>query len=185
MMSIYNFAYTAMENRPVQMAEYKGKVLLIVNTASKCGFTPQYEGLEELYRAYGDRGFAVIGFPSNQFMEQEPGDNQEIAQFCKLRFGVTFPLSQKVDVRGENSIPLYRYLTEQKPFLGLGEGEGDSGFEKLLRKTYGEGYSDEQIKWNFTKFLVDREGNVVGRYEPPVEPKDLAPEIEKLLSGEG
>ena len=180
-MSIYDFTYTAMENRPVEMAEYKGKVLLIVNTASKCGFTPQYEGLEALYRAYKGRGFAVVGFPSNQFMEQEPGGNDEIAQFCKLRFGVTFPLSQKVDVRGADAIPLYRYLTEQKPFMGLGAGEGEKGFEKLLRETYDEGYSDEQIKWNFTKFLIDREGNVVERFEPTTTPEEIAPAIEKLL----
>ena len=105
-MSIYDFEYTSLENRPVKMADYKGKALLIVNTASKCGFTPQYKGLEELYKTYKDRGFSVIGFPCNQFMEQEPGDGRQIAEFCTLRYGVTFPLSQKGEVRGENAIPL-------------------------------------------------------------------------------
>ncbi|HWS41562.1 MAG TPA: glutathione peroxidase [Pseudoflavonifractor sp.] len=180
-MSIYEFEYTSIEGRPVPMSEYRGKPVLIVNTASKCGFTPQYEGLEALYRKYKDQGLVVVGFPCNQFMEQEPGTEEEIAEFCSVRYGVTFPLSQKVDVRDESAIPLYRYLTAQKGFQGLGKGLKAHGLEIMLKARYKEGYSDEQIKWNFTKFLIDRDGAVVARYEPTVEPKDLADDIEKLL----
>lgn len=180
-MSVYDYEYTSLENKPVQMSEYKGKVLLIVNTASKCGFTPQYKGLEELYQKYKDRGFAVIGFPCNQFMGQEPGNEQEISEFCSVRYGVTFPLSQKVDVRDENAIPLYRYLTSQKGFQGLGKGLKAKAMELTLKAKYKGELADEQIKWNFTKFLIARDGNVVSRYESTVEPKDIAGDIEKLL----
>jgi glutathione peroxidase len=180
-MSVYDYEYTSIEDRPVKISEYKGKVLLIVNTASKCGFTPQYKGLEELYRQYKDRGLTVIGFPCNQFMEQEPGSEREISEFCSVRYGVTFPLSKKVDVRDETAIPLYRYLTSQKGFAGLGRGMKAKTMELMLRARYKDGFSDAQIKWNFTKFLIDRDGNVVSRYEPTVEPKDIAGDIEKLL----
>ena len=180
-MSIYDYQYTSLENKPAQMSEYKGKVLLIVNTASKCGFTPQYKGLEELYRKYKDQGFSVIGFPWNQFLEQEPGNEQEISEFCSVRYGVAFPLSQKVDVRDETAIPLYRYLTSQKGFQGLGKGVKAKTMELMLKARYKDGFPDAQIKWNFTKFLIDRDGNVISRYEPTVEPKDIARDIEKLL----
>ena len=180
-MSVYDYEYTSIENRQVQMSEYKGKVLLIVNTASKCGFTPQYKGLEELYQKYKDRGFTVIGFPCNQFMEQEPGSEQEISEFCSVRYGVSFPLSKKVDVRNETAIPLYLYLTSQKEFAGFGNGMKAKTMELMLKARYKDGFRDAQIKWNFTKFLIDREGNVVSRYEPTVEPKDIAGDIEKLL----
>lgn len=168
-------------NQPTKLSEYTGKVLLIVNTASKCGFTPQYKGLEELYQKYRDQGFVVIGFPCNQFMEQEPGSSAEIAEFCSLRYGVSFPLSEKVDVRGETAIPLYCYLTTQKGFEGLGKGIKAKALETMLKAKYQSSYNDPQIKWNFTKFLVDRSGRVVARFEPTVEPKDIAAEIEKLL----
>ncbi|ADY55702.1 Peroxiredoxin [Syntrophobotulus glycolicus DSM 8271] len=180
-MSVYDYEYTSIENRPVQMSEYQGQVVLIVNTASKCGFTPQYKGLEELYRRYRDQGFTVIGFPCNQFMEQEKGSNEQISEFCSVRYGVTFPLSQKVDVRGETAIPLYQYLTSQKGFEGLGKGIKAKALELTLKARYKDGFADEQIKWNFTKFLIDRNGKVVSRYEPIVEPKDIASDIEKLL----
>lgn len=183
-MSFYDYEYTSIENRPVKMSEYKGNVLLIVNTASKCGFTPQYKGLEELYQQYKDRGFTVIGFPCNQFMEQEPGNAQEISEFCSVRYGVTFPLSQKVDVRDETAIPLYQYLTSQKGFAGLGTGIKAKALELMLKGRYKDGFADAQIKWNFTKFLIDRDGNVAMRYEPTVEPKDIAGDIEKLLTAE-
>ncbi|SBV93053.1 putative glutathione peroxidase [uncultured Eubacteriales bacterium] len=180
-MSVYDFEYTSIEGKPVRMSEYQGKPLLIVNTASKCGFTPQYKGLEALYQKYKDQGLVVIGFPCNQFMEQEPGSEQEIAEFCSVRYGVTFPLSQKVDVRDESAIPLYRYLTAQKGFQGLGKGLKVQALELMLKARYKEGFSDEQIKWNFTKFLIGRDGAVVARYEPTVEPEDIAGDIEKLL----
>ena len=180
-MSIYDYEYTSIENHPVKMSGYKGKVLLIVNTASKCGFTPQYKGLEELYRKYKDKDFIVIGFPCNQFMEQEPGSEHEISEFCSLHYGVTFPLSKKVDVRNETAIPLYKYLISQKGFEGFGKSKKAKMMELMLKAKYKDGFSDEQIKWNFTKFLIDRNGTVVSRYEPTVEPKDIADDIEKLL----
>lgn len=180
-MSIYDYEYTSIENRSVQMSEYKGEVLLIVNTASRCGFAPQYKGLEDLYKQYRDRGFSVIGFPCNQFMGQEPGAENEIAEFCSVRYGVTFPLSQKVDVREDTAIPLYQYLTSQKGFEGLGKGIKAKAMDAMLKGKYKKDFTDSQIKWNFTKFLIDREGNVVSRHEPTVEPKDIARDIEKLL----
>src|SRR5690554_135816 len=181
-MSIYNYEYTSIEGKPVKMSEYSGKVVLIVNTASECGFTPQYEGLQKLYEKYKDQGLEIIGFPSNQFKGQEPGSDEEIATFCQVRFGVTFPLSQKVEVRGENAIPLYQYLTSQKGFKGFGKGLKAKVFETMLKSIYKDSYSDDQIKWNFTKFLVDREGKVYNRYEPTVEPEDMAKDIEGLLA---
>ncbi len=157
--SVYEFSAKTIDGKARKLSHYKGKVLLIVNTASKCGFTPQYKGLEALYQKYGKRGFAVLGFPSNQFGEQEPGPESEIAEFCEINFGVTFPLFAKIDVNGEGAHPLYKYLTSAKPGL-LGS---------------------EAIKWNFTKFLVDREGGVVKRYGPTTEPKEIADDIEALL----
>jgi glutathione peroxidase len=141
------------------LSDHKGKVLLIVNVASKCGFTPQYEGLEALQRQYGERGFTVVGFPCNQFGAQEPGDAEEIASFCKLNYDVSFPLMGKIDVNGDNAAPLYRHLKDQAPGLLGSKG----------------------IKWNFTKFLVDRSGKVVKRYPPQAKPEDLAKDIESLL----
>ena len=138
--------------------DYKGKVLLIVNTASKCGFTPQYEGLEELYRDYKDRGFEVLGFPCNQFGAQEPGNAEEIANFCSLTYDVTFPLMAKIDVNGPNADPIFKHLKDEQTGL-LGSG----------------------IKWNFTKFLVDRNGKVVSRHAPTTKPEQLRKEIEELL----
>ncbi|MHC1787830.1 MAG: glutathione peroxidase [Christensenellales bacterium] len=180
-MSVYDFGYTSIEGKPVSMSDYAGKPILIVNTASKCGFTYQYEGLEALYQQYKSKGFTVIGFPCNQFMEQEPGDDHAISEFCTIRFGVTFPLSGKVDVRDEGAIPLFKYLTSQKGFQGVGKGLKNKAFEMSLKARYKDGYKDDQVKWNFTKFLVDRQGGVVARYEPTVEPKDIAADIEKLL----
>lgn len=180
-MSVYDYEYTSIENHSVKLSEYKGKVLLIVNTASKCGFTPQYEGLETLYQTYKDQGFTVIGFPCNQFMGQEAGDESEISEFCKVRYGVTFPLSQKVDVRGEAAIPLYQYLISEKGFEGMGSGIKAKAMELMFKAKYKNDASNDGVKWNFTKFLVDREGAVVSRYESPVEPKDIADDIKKLL----
>ena len=180
-MSIYDYAYTSIEGNPVSMSDYKGKVVLIVNTASKCGFAPQYEGLEALYQRYRDQGFEVIGFPCNQFMDQEPGDEAAISEFCSVRYGVTFPMSAKVDVRGDDAIPLFRYLTEQKGFEGMGKGIKNKAFDMMLKAKYKDGYKDSQVKWNFTKFLVDRQGEVTARFEPVVEPAETAAYIKKLL----
>ena len=180
-MSIYDYAYTSIEGNPVSMSQYKGKVVLFVNTASKCGFAPQYEGLEALYQRYRDQGFEVIGFPCNQFMDQEPGDEAAISEFCSVRWGVTFPMSAKADVRGDDAIPLFRYLTKQKGFEGMGKGIKNKAFDMMLKAKYKDGYKDSQVKWNFTKFLVDRHGEVTARFEPVVEPSEIAAYIEKLL----
>ena len=159
MASLYDFSVKDIHGKNVKLERYKGKALLIVNTASKCGFTPQYKGLEALHKKMHARGLEVLGFPCNQFGAQEPGDAQEIESFCEINYGVTFPLFEKIDVNGANAAPLYRYLKKEKPGL-LGS---------------------EVIKWNFTKFLVDRHGNVIERYAPNVEPEAIAGDIEKLL----
>ena len=154
----YDYKVKNISGEEVSMSEYKGKVVLIVNTASKCGFTKQYEGLEELYEKYKDQGFVILGFPCNQFGSQEPGDNAEIKKFCTSTFSVTFPMMSKVDVNGESADPLYKFLKkEQGGILG------------------------DEIKWNFTKFLVDREGRVVDRFASQKTPKALEKEVEKLL----
>lgn len=154
----YDYKVKSISGEDVSMSEYKGKVVLIVNTASKCGFTKQYEGLEELYEKYKDQGFVILGFPCNQFGAQEPGGNEEIKNFCTSTFSVTFPMMSKIDVNGENADPLYKFLkSEQGGILG------------------------DDIKWNFTKFLIDREGNVVDRFASQKTPKALEKEVEKLL----
>jgi glutathione peroxidase len=161
--SVYDFSAQSIDGHEVPLAQYQGKVLVVVNTASKCGFTPQYAGLESLYQQYKDRDVVVLGFPCNQFGAQEPGEEAEIAQFCDLNYGVTFPMFAKIDVNGPNAHPLYKFLkSEQGGLLGAIGLEG--------------------IKWNFTKFLVDRAGNVVGRYGSTTTPAELAPAIDKLLS---
>ena len=160
MASLYDITVDDIHGKPVKLARYKGKVLLIVNTASECGFTPQYKGLEALYEKFHGKGLEVLGFPCNQFGEQEPGDEKAIEQFCELNYGVTFPLFAKVDVNGANASPLYKHLKSAKKGL-LGS---------------------EAIKWNFTKFLVDRDGTVVERYAPKTEPKDLEADVKKLLA---
>ncbi|MBB3869072.1 glutathione peroxidase [Parageobacillus toebii NBRC 107807] len=158
-MSVYDFTVKTIRGEEQSLADYKGKVLLIVNTASKCGFTPQYKELQELYEQYRDRGFVVLGFPCNQFGHQEPGTEEEIEQFCQVNYGVTFPMFAKVDVNGENAHPLFQYLKEKAPGV-LGT---------------------KAIKWNFTKFLVDRNGNVVARFASQTKPSELKNEIEELL----
>jgi glutathione peroxidase len=180
-MSVHNFSYTSIEGVPVDLSKYEGKVLLIVNVASKCGFTPQYKALEELYKRYKTQGLEIIGFPCNQFGGQEPGTEKEIIEFCSLNYGVTFPLSGKVDVREEGAIPLYQYLTTQKGFKGFGEGDKAKFMENFLKEKYQDGYNDSQIKWNFTKFLIGKNGEVFDRYEPTTEPESIATDIEKLL----
>ncbi|MEO8487697.1 MAG: glutathione peroxidase [Betaproteobacteria bacterium] len=161
MTSLYDLSVDDIHGKPVELSRYKGKVLLIVNTASECGFTPQYKGLEALYEKLHGKGLEVLGFPCNQFGAQEPGDEKAIEQFCELNYGVTFPMFAKVDVNGDKASPLFKHLKSAKKGL-LGS---------------------EAIKWNFTKFLVDREGNVVERFAPKTEPKELEPDVAKLLRG--
>jgi glutathione peroxidase len=158
--SIYDIPVTTIDGAPAALEPYRGKVLLVVNVASKCGFTPQYAGLEELYRTYRDRGLVVLGFPCNQFMWQEPGDDNDIKSFCALKYNVTFPMFAKVDVNGRSAHPLYKHL-----------------------KSAARGFLwSRAIKWNFTKFLVDRTGTVVRRFAPMTKPHKLARHIEKLLA---
>jgi glutathione peroxidase len=160
MASVYDFTANTLDGREVSLADYRGKVLLIVNTASKCGFTPQYEGLEALYKSLGDKGLAVLGFPCNQFGAQEPGDATEIANFCSLTYDVSFPMFAKIDVNGPTAHPLYQYLKSAKKGLLGSEG----------------------IKWNFTKFLIGKKGEVVGRYAPTEKPEAMEGTIKKLLA---
>ncbi|MFU0825052.1 glutathione peroxidase [Clostridium sp.] len=181
-MSVYDFKVKTIDGEEISLEKYKGKVLIIVNTASKCGFTPQYEGLEELYKKYKSQGLEILGFPSNQFAEQEPGSNEEVKNFCKINYGVSFQLFEKIDVRGENAHPLFKYLSEKIPFKGIDKNHPvGSKLTEVLEKEFPEFLEGNSIKWNFTKFLIDRNGNVVERFEPTTEPKDMAPYIEKLL----
>ena len=179
--TIYGFKALSNEGAEVSFADYKGKVLLIVNTASKCGFTPQYDGLEALYKKYGGNGLVVVGFPCDQFGHQEPGTNDEIAEFCRVNYGVTFPLMDKVDVNGEQAIPIFKWLYTEKPFAGFGEGQTAEFMDQMLARANPDYASNPDIKWNFTKFLVDRKGKVVARYEPTVAPEQLEKDIEALL----
>ena len=159
MTTVIEFEARTLAGKPVALRDYQGKVLLIVNTASKCGFTPQYKGLEELYRKYKDRGLVVLGFPCNQFLAQEPGNSEEIGAFCASNFGVSFPMFEKIEVNGPAAHPLYRWLKDaRRGVLGT-----------------------QRIKWNFTKFLLDRKGAPVRRYAPRTEPQKLEKEIEALL----
>lgn len=158
MTSVHDFSATSIDGIERQLVDYKGKVILVVNTASQCGFTPQYKGLEDLYRTYVDRGLVVLGFPCDQFGHQEPGDEEEIATFCERNFGVTFPLFAKVDVNGRDAHPLYQWLRSEK-----------------------SGMVGNKIRWNFTKFLIDPDGNVVNRYGSTTTPEQIADDIEALL----
>ena len=161
MASIYDFTAQAIDGRAISLADYRGRVLLVVNTASQCGFTPQFAGLEELHRRYAPEGLSVLGFPSNQFGGQDPGSNDEIGAFCTKNYGVSFQMMQKVEVKGSDAVPLYRWLVQEKP--------------GLLGSTV--------IKWNFTKFLVGRDGQVIKRYAPLDTPASLAKDIEAALRG--
>ena len=159
MTTAYDFSATDIDGAPKPLADYRGKVLLIVNVASQCGFTPQYTGLEKLARDYGDRGLVVLGFPCDQFGHQEPGNEAEIKNFCSLNYDVTFPMFAKIDVNGDKAHPLWKWLKEEKGgFLGI-----------------------DAIKWNFSKFLVDRDGEVIKRYAPTDKPESIAKDIEKAL----
>jgi glutathione peroxidase len=158
-MSIYQFSATTITGESVSLEQFKNQVLLIVNTASRCGFTPQYEGLQQLYATLGDEGLTVLGFPCNQFAQQESGTNEDIKSFCDLKFGVTFPMFAKIEVNGDSADPLYKYLKKEAPGI----------------------FGTEAVKWNFTKFLVDRSGRVVKRYSPSDAPQAIAADIKALL----
>lgn len=179
-MSVYDFEAQDIQGNQVSLGQYKGKVLLIVNTASQCGFTPQYEGLQKLYEKYRDQGFAVLGFPSNQFGGQEPSSNAEITQFCQVNYGVNFPLFAKADVRGPEKLPLFDYLIKEAPFKGY--DTSDPSAQKMAGYLQKKGLLEgNEIKWNFTKFLVNRQGDVIRRYESTVPPEQIEKDIEAAL----
>ncbi|WP_116366663.1 glutathione peroxidase [Parahaliea mediterranea] len=157
--TVYDFTCASPGGEPKALADYQGKVLLVVNTASKCGFTPQFEGLEKLYQQFKERNFVILGFPCNQFGKQDPGSNGEIMEFCQLNYGVSFPMFGKIEVNGDNADPLFKHLKHAAPGV----------------------FGTEKIKWNFTKFLVDASGNVVKRYAPKTKPEEIAGDIEGLL----
>ena len=179
-MSIYDFTVKAQDGSDVSLSDYEGKVLLIVNTATGCGFTPQYEELQNLYNEFKDSGLEILDFPCNQFGEQAPGNDEEIHTFCTGRFGITFPQFSKVDVNGENAIPLYKWLTENTKFEGFGMSPMGVMLSGVVKKMDKDFKNNSQIKWNFTKFLVDRKGNIVARFEP-MDMKKLKDKIKECL----
>ena len=181
MKTVYDFTVKDRQGNDVSLSEYQGKVLLIVNTATGCGFTPHYEPLEEMYRDLKDKGFEILDFPCNQFANQAPGSDDEIHDFCTLKFGTEFPQFKKIDVNGETADPLYAYLASEKPFEGFGKGLKFAALNKFAdmnNKKFGE---KAYIKWNFTKFLVDREGNVIASFEPTVDMKEVRNAVEAAL----
>ena len=183
MEKIYDFTALSNKGKEVNFADYEGKVLLIVNTASKCGFTPQYDGLEALYQKYKDQGLVIIGFPCDQFGHQEPGTNEEIEEFCRINHGVTFPLMSKIEVNGDGAHPIYQWLKSQAGFAGFNPAHPLTKIlDEMFTKADPDYASKPDIKWNFTKFLISREGNVVCRFEPTTEPQDMEESIEKELA---
>jgi glutathione peroxidase len=180
-MSIYDYTFKTRRGEEVSMEDYRGKVLIIVNTATGCGFTPQYEDLQKIYDKYKDRGFEILDFPCNQFANQAPGDADEIHTFCTMKFGTEFPQFRKIDVNGETADPLFAFLATEKPFAGFGKGLKNAALNKFAsmnNKAFGD---KAYIKWNFTKFLVDREGKVVARFEPTVDMKEVREAVAAAL----
>lgn len=179
-MSIYDFEVIDGEGNPVSLTQYEGKVLLIVNSATKCGFTPQYTQLNEIYAEFNEKGFEILDFPCNQFAGQAPGTTEEITEVCRSKWLVPYAIFDKIEVNGENAHPLYEYLKSEQPFTDI-KGKGATAL-KLMLKAKDRHYKDNNdIKWNFTKFLVDRNGNVVRRFEPTEDLGDVKEEIEKIL----
>jgi glutathione peroxidase len=183
MTTAYDFSVKTIDGKPATLDAYKGKVALVVNVASKCGLTPQYEGLEELYEKFQDKGFVILGFPCNQFLEQEPGSESEIQEFCSLTYDVKFPLFSKIEVNGPNAHPLYKFLREQQPGKKptTEQIENDKLY-KFLNQTFPENLRDGAIPWNFTKFLIGRDGKVLKRFEPVETPDQIEKDIQSLLN---
>ena len=181
MAKIYDFKALTNKGAELDFAQFEGKVLLIVNTASKCGFTPQYDGLEALNQKYKDRGLVIIGFPCDQFAHQEPGSDEEIAEFCRLNHGVTFPLMKKIDVFGENADPIFKYLTKQCPTEEV-KGLKDKAVMKMVDSlSKAEGREEGGVRWNFTKFLISKDGSVIKRFAPTTTPEELDAEVAAML----
>lgn len=180
MATIYDFKTRSNRGQDFDLAQFKGKVLMIVNTASKCGFTPQYDGLEALYQKYKDQGLVIIGFPCDQFAGQEPGDDAQIEEFCRINHGVTFPLMAKTDVNGVNAEPVFEYLKSQAPTEEY-HGLKAKATAKMLKGLSKSMEKDSDIRWNFTKFLVNRDSSVIKRYAPTTNPEDIEQDIQKML----
>lgn len=180
-MSIYDFKVKTMEGGEVSLSDYKGKVLLIVNTATGCGFTPQYDGLQDLYDAHQADGLEILDFPCNQFHEQAPGDDVDIHAFCTGRYGITFPQFSKIDVLGENADPLFKYLSENTQFEGFGKRPMTLILKAVVKKMDKDYKHNGNVKWNFTKFLISREGEILARFEPTVDMKEVAEKVKEAL----
>ena len=178
--SVYDFNVKNDEGKEVSLSDYKGKVILIVNTATRCGFTPQYAPIEQMYKDYHEKGLEILDIPCNQFANQAPGTDEEIHEFCTLHYNTTFPQMKKSDVNGENELPLYTYLKSQKGFEGFGKGFAAKGLS-LAAKKFNKGLKEDDIQWNFTKFIIDREGNVVARFEPTIDMKEVEKCVTSLL----
>ncbi len=180
-MKIYDYSVIDGQGQTVSLKNYEGKVLLIVNTATGCGFTPQYKELEEMYEKYNEKGFEILDIPCNQFAAQAPGTDEEIHEFCTLHYNTKFPQMKKSDVNGENALPLYEYLKSQKGFEGFGKGPKALAMNVIMKKFDKDFKNNPNIKWNFTKFVVDRSGNVVARFEPTGDMKKLDSLIASLI----
>ncbi len=180
-MSIYDYKVMDPHGEEVSLEKFRGKVFLVVNTATGCGFTPQYKELEEMYEEFGEKGFEILDIPCNQFAGQTPGTDEEIHEFCTLRYNTKFPQMKKSDVNGENALPLYGYLKSQKGFEGFGKGVKALAMSTMLKKIDKDYKNNPDIKWNFTKFLVNREGEVVARFEPLAKMEDVKAAVEALL----
>ena len=180
-MSIYDYSVEKPDGSNLELKDFEGKVLLIVNTATRCGFTPQYEELEEMYEKYHDKGLEIIDIPCNQFKEQAPESDEEIHNFCTLNYNIKFPQMKKAEINGPNEIPLYKYLKSQKGFEGFGKGPKALAMSALLKSIDHDYKNNPDIKWNFTKFAVDRQGNVAARFEPTEKMENVDKLIEELL----
>lgn len=180
-MSVYDFKVKAQDGSEVSLADYKGKVLLIVNTATGCGFTPQYDELQDLYDAHQKDGLEILDFPCNQFADQAPGSDEEIHSFCTGRYGITFPQFSKIDVLGENADPLFKYLSENTTFNGFGKGPMSLILSTAVKKMDKNYKNNGNVKWNFTKFLIDKDGNIVARFEPTESMDSVKEKVEEVL----
>ncbi|MBQ7636369.1 MAG: glutathione peroxidase [Lachnospiraceae bacterium] len=180
-MGFYDYTVPAKKDEVVAMKDFEGKVVVVVNTATGCGFTPQYKDLEDLYEKYHDQGLEIVDVPCNQFAGQTPGTDEEIHEFCSLKYNTQFPQMKKSDVNGENELPLFRFLKDQKGFEGFGHGPAALAMNVMLKKIDKDYKNNPDIKWNFTKFVVDRQGNVVARFEPTANMKELADCVASLI----
>ncbi len=180
-MSVYDYSVTSAKGEEISLEQFKGKVMLIVNTATGCGFTPQYKDIEAMYEKYHDQGLEIIDIPCNQFAGQTPGTDEEIHEFCTLKYNTQFPQMKKSEVNGENALPLYKFLKSEKGFEGFGKSPQALAMSVMLKKIDKDYKNNPEIKWNFTKFLVDREGKVVARFEPTASMKEIDKQIGELI----